>query len=604
MNNAVLSFIMVCLLPTVFLSGLAFEIQPVKGAGGTIYIRADGSTDPPTAPISTVDNLTYTFTGNINDSIVVERSNIILDGAGCTVQGTGAWDSKGISLNGISNVTIENTNIKNFTYGLWLFQSSNNTISRNLMEGNEYGFDVEGDTLSYFMQSVDVSNLIDGKPVYYLVNQKDLTINPATHPNVGFLALVNCTRMTIQNLSLTNKQKGLLIAFTTNSTVSDNSITNNWDGIYLTSSSNNIICGNDIRENNESGIRLEWSSNNSIAGNNVSNGDTGIDIFSSSDDAIMNNALMSNPSFGFSVEGANIIQQASNNTFLNNTVTGSVCGLQFWGGGQCYNTVENNLFYSNGAGIEFGENARYNTLCGNTLSNNQYGMIVFGVWPESSKAYGNKIFNNNFIDNTHQASDNATDNVWNDGYPSGGNYWSDYKSTDLYSGPHQNVTGSDGITDSPYIIATNNTDLYPLMGMFNNYDVTYFTLPLIPHACNVTVISNSTISDVAAPIWLEHPEVITLEFKVTGEQGTAGFCRVSFPTVMMNGTYHVLVNGAEIPYTLLPSSESNDTYLYFTYTHSTDEVIITPEYSSILVLTLFVMATLFAMTTRRRKHVV
>ena len=58
---------------------LAFNIQPVK-ASGTIYVRADGSIDPPDAPILTVDNITYTFAGNINDSIVVERDNIVLMG--------------------------------------------------------------------------------------------------------------------------------------------------------------------------------------------------------------------------------------------------------------------------------------------------------------------------------------------------------------------------------------------------------------------------------------------------------------------------------------------------------------------------------------------
>ena len=61
-----------------------FNIQPVE-ALGTIYIRADGSIDPPTAPITTTDKVTYTFTGNIsshafNDTIVVERNNIIING--------------------------------------------------------------------------------------------------------------------------------------------------------------------------------------------------------------------------------------------------------------------------------------------------------------------------------------------------------------------------------------------------------------------------------------------------------------------------------------------------------------------------------------------
>jgi len=50
---------------------LAFNTQPVRAIGVVIRIKADGSVDPPTAPISSVDNVTYTFTGNINDYIIV-----------------------------------------------------------------------------------------------------------------------------------------------------------------------------------------------------------------------------------------------------------------------------------------------------------------------------------------------------------------------------------------------------------------------------------------------------------------------------------------------------------------------------------------------------
>ncbi|MCK4478072.1 hypothetical protein KAU88_06060, partial [Candidatus Bathyarchaeota archaeon] len=79
------SGIMVILLLTSMLA-LAFSIQPV-GATATIYIRADGSVDPDTAPISSSDNITYTFTDDIYDEIVVERDDIVVDGAGYTVQG-------------------------------------------------------------------------------------------------------------------------------------------------------------------------------------------------------------------------------------------------------------------------------------------------------------------------------------------------------------------------------------------------------------------------------------------------------------------------------------------------------------------------------------
>ncbi len=55
------------------------------------------------------------------------------------------------------------------------------------------------------------------------------------------------------------------------------------------------------------------------------------------------------------------------------------------------------------------------------------------------------------------------DNAWDIGYPSGGNYWSDYNGSDLLSGPYQNETGGDGIGDTPYVIDVNNMDKYPLM---------------------------------------------------------------------------------------------------------------------------------------------
>ena len=55
--------------------------------------------------------------------------------------------------------------------------------------------------------------------------------------------------------------------------------------------------------------------------------------------------------------------------------------------------------------------------------------------------------------------------LWNDSYPSGGNYWSGYTGVDDRSGPYQNLLGSDGIGDSPYTIdaITSDIDHYPLM---------------------------------------------------------------------------------------------------------------------------------------------
>jgi nitrous oxidase accessory protein NosD len=67
----------------------------------------------------------------------------------------------------------------------------------------------------------------------------------------------------------------------------------------------------------------------------------------------------------------------------------------------------------------------------------------------------NKIYHNNLI--THSMYIHNSSNTWDDGYPSGGNYWSDY--------PAALDTNGDGIGEQPYelLSVTNNIniDRYP-----------------------------------------------------------------------------------------------------------------------------------------------
>jgi len=90
---------------------------------------------------------------------------------------------------------------------------------------------------------------------------------------------------------------------------------------------------------------------------------------------------------------------------------------------------------------------------------------------------------------------------------------------------------------------------------------------------------------------------------VTGEDGTRGFCRICVPTTLMDYPYKVFVNDKEVPHTLLPCSNSTYSYLYFTYSHSTQQVIIIPEFSSILILPLFIVITLLAFAINRIKPI-
>jgi parallel beta-helix repeat protein len=99
-----------------------------------IYIKGNGSLEPATASIKRVGNI-YTFTGDIiNQPIVVERDNIVLDGASFTLQGNGSH--AGIDMSYRVNVTVSNIYIKSFFHGVFSYNSNNNTISENTITGN------------------------------------------------------------------------------------------------------------------------------------------------------------------------------------------------------------------------------------------------------------------------------------------------------------------------------------------------------------------------------------------------------------------------------------------------------------------------------------
>jgi len=149
------------ILFSILLSSMLFpasNIQPVKAAG-TIYINADGSISPPEAPISSPDNITYTLTGNVTDSIVVQRSDMIVDGAGYTVEGDGTGN--GFSLQDVVNVTIINTRIEGCIDGIQLFNSANSIITGNSIVGNSY----EGVGLYYSSDNIITANSITNNQV-------------------------------------------------------------------------------------------------------------------------------------------------------------------------------------------------------------------------------------------------------------------------------------------------------------------------------------------------------------------------------------------------------------------------------------------------------
>ena len=435
-------------------------------------------------------------------------------------------------------------------------------------------------SLSLFGESRETT-IIDGEGEGIVVN---VTANGVVLAN-----------FTVRNSGAYYPNSGICLCRSNFSSVTDNVVEQGNYGVLLVSSNNATIIGNEIVDNVSHGVVVGDSCNNTVDWNNLAGNDAeAVNLFRSS-----NNLLSRN---NFSDNAAAVwMDEAHFNVFSNNHVRN--CTVAYLpvvaivdSVGNCF--VGNEIDNLDGSSAGFALYGSNETV----IVENSIARCGSGFYLSSSNH--NRIYHNNVVNVAYEAYvyEVSTENVWDDGYPSGGNYWSYYAGADVYQGSGQNVSGSDGIGDINYTIDVDNVDRYPLMGMFNVFNVTYYTPDLEPHFCNVTVISNSTISAFDPQVWVEHPEVIYLIFNVTGADGSGGFCRVSIPTAMMNATYHVSVNGTEIPFSLLECSDSSMSYLYFSYAHSTVRVVIVSEFPTFLVLPLFFAWTLFAAVIRRRKN--
>jgi parallel beta-helix repeat protein len=250
--------------------------------------------------------------------------------------------------------------------------------------------------------------------------------NQASFAGIVFDGVENCT---VTSTSITNCYYGVSLSQSRNNLIEANNITGNTKGIYLSNSSGCDVSCNVFKSNNAA-ISAGASANfNQIHENSISENTIGIELLSS-----------------------------SNNTVSNNTITGNLNGVRIAGSDACNNTVRENDIASSG---QYGVGLFSSQ--GNIVTEDNIELNEYAVWLNGAKS--NRFFFDNFTGNLTQVfvEVQSSGNTWDNGYPWGGNYWSSLGATDVHSGPGQNVTGSDGIADSPYVIDATNLDNYPLM---------------------------------------------------------------------------------------------------------------------------------------------
>jgi parallel beta-helix repeat protein len=221
----------------------------------------------------------------------------------------------GISLiSSNNNIMANNTASVNNEIGISLYTSGNCTLTNNMMDGNYYNFGVSSNSIYHLIQSIDTSNLVDGKPVYYWVGQQ----NRAIPMDAGFIGIVNSVNITARDLTLTKNSVGILLAYSMLSRIENVSTSNNLYGIALAASTNNILINN-RNSNNGRGINMVSSHYNLLAMNRNLNNYEGIVLSSSSYNFLTMNNILNSYRNGISLENSlnNIIYL---NNFINNPI--------------------------------------------------------------------------------------------------------------------------------------------------------------------------------------------------------------------------------------------------------------------------------------------
>lgn len=626
--------------------GLAFfKGNMVVYASGTIYIRASGLVEG-TDKITNENNVTYTFTDDINDSIVVERSDIIVDGDGYTLNGS--WSLvNGFNLTSVSNVTIKNVNIVTFGYamwlegayqcvisnntcvdnegGIWLVSSTENTVSgnnitrsvegvaldsssgnnitgNNNMDSYNYGVYVRNNSTGNTISGNYIKGTVNGAGVYLsespdnVISGNDIRDSPNEHicllsgsnnniisgntltnstADVGIYVYQCSLNSFFENNITGNAQAGIALDVAGSSTISENSISENLNGVSLWYCSNITVSGNDITANKLFGVFLDNSGNNIVKGNNITDnsliaGGSGIALSLSSNNVLSGNNIISNNYWGINPGSSN-----------NNTISGN-------------NIISNNVGINSAS-------SNFNIVSANNIIDN----IYCGIYLESSS--NNTFHHNNLINNTNQVivDEPGYANNWDDGYPSGGNYWSEYTDVDDNSGPSQNITGvSDGIWDHPYVIDENNTDYYPLTLPYDGQPPVITNVmqdPLTDILPETVVRINATVTDAMSGV---KQVLLNCTFTNSTDTWYEVFSMTQLVGDVWNATILPYPYGTNVTYVIIAEDNAGNnitTEQIYGYKY---EYQVVPEFQLPAILFAFMMATmlLIAVVSRKKRQ--
>ncbi|UCE39135.1 MAG: right-handed parallel beta-helix repeat-containing protein [Thermoplasmata archaeon] len=504
-------------------------------SGTTIYVPTDYPTIQDAINASKDGDTVFVFNGTYYENVVVNKTiNLTGENREITIIDGNYYDNTVcITANwvNITGFTISKSGSNFIDGGIAVWNTQNCSISNNEIIGNYNGIFLSGS-----------NNIISDNVIWN--NNNGIRFNGATFNNIS------------NNLFSSNGGHDIYFEGASNNNISDNNFFYSNFAFFFVGGSGNTIISNYINEVNQIWFRethynnfinnnvscpkgcnfqLYKSSNFNIIGNNISNNLYGISLTSSSNNNISNNNFINS---GIHINGGQLSHFNTHTIPDNNLVNGKplyyykdVSGINIDGieVGQlilvnCSDFNVKNLQINNtsvGILVAYSHN---NFITSNKISNNHWGMLIYfssnniTLNTVVSNYWGfyiydfpdNKIYHNNIINNYYPAFDYTYNGVqWDNGYPSGGNYWSDYSGVDENHGPGQNISGSDGIGDSSYIYFWGETeveDRYPLMYPYGNCSLMYegwnlISLPLIQQNTDLSSVLSTISGSYSAIQW-------------------------------------------------------------------------------------------------------
>jgi parallel beta-helix repeat protein len=368
---------------------LDFVLTPL---GKTLYVGGTGAGNYTTIQSAIDDansgDTVFVYSGTYYENVVIDETLILIgeDKQSTIIDGGGSGDVVYVSADEvrINGFMMRNSGKGSNECGIYIFGSTMNTISKNILENNECGisvFDCRG-----------------------IIVSENTVSSCYGHP-------------------------GIIVKYTDNSSFQNNIVADSGVGLTISHAQSNLVFNNTFKRNHY-GVYVSYSNHNQLYNNSIGHnlGD-GTYLYSSEHNTLSHNFISSNQYNGIYLDSS-----WNNSVVMNGIFNNTICGINI-GGGSCNNIIHGNdiCFYQNR-----------------------------GVRIHSSDK-NNHVYHNNFKDNIQNAEDSG-DNIWDNEYTFGGNYWDDYAGEDWYHGPNQDIPGSDGIGDTPHeILCEHGKDRYPLM---------------------------------------------------------------------------------------------------------------------------------------------